>query len=74
VLGERVLRQYEPAYVPTSIKLAFARQYSIPIRDAIDIDHVERPIDGADEIDPAEISQLLAAPTYWKTVAVCGTA
>jgi ribose 5-phosphate isomerase A len=53
LLGERVRSgQLRIVGVPTSYQTRLlARQYGIPIRDAIDIDHVDVTIDGADEID-----------------------
>jgi len=75
LLGERVRSgQLRIVGVPTSYQTRLlARQYSIPIRDAIDIDHVDVTIDGADEIDPAGnlIKGAGGAHVLEKLVAAC---
>lgn len=75
LLGERVRAgQLRIIGVPTSYQTRLlARQYGIPIRDPIDIDHVDVTIDGADEIDPAGnlIKGAGGAHVLEKLVAAC---
>jgi ribose 5-phosphate isomerase A len=54
-LGERVRQgRLRIMGVPTSYQARFlAKECGIPIQDAIDTDHVDLAIDGADEVDPA---------------------
>ena len=55
LLGERIrTEKLSIIGVPTSYQTRLlARQHGVPLRDAIDIDHVDLTVDGADEIDPA---------------------
>jgi len=54
-LGERIHKgSLQIIGVPTSLQARLlAKEYGIPIRDPMDVDHVDITIDGADEVDPA---------------------
>ncbi|MGE0681406.1 MAG: ribose-5-phosphate isomerase RpiA [Candidatus Binatia bacterium] len=75
LLGERVRTgQLQIVGVPTSYQTRLlARQHGIPIQDAMDIDHVDLTIDGADEIDPTGnlIKGAGGAHVMEKLVAAC---
>jgi ribose 5-phosphate isomerase A len=75
LLGERVrTEQLQIVGVPTSYQTrVLARQHGVPIQDAIDIDHVDLAVDGADEIDPAGnlIKGAGGAHVMEKLVAAC---
>jgi ribose 5-phosphate isomerase A len=75
LLGERVrTEQLQVVGVPTSYQTRLlARQHGVPIQDAIDIDHVDLAVDGADEIDPAGnlIKGAGGAHVMEKLVAAC---
>lgn len=55
LLGERIRAgKLQVVGVPTSYQTRLlARQHGVPIQDAIDVDHVDLTVDGADEIDLA---------------------
>ena len=75
LLGERIRTQkFQVIGVPTSYQTRLlARQHGVPIQDAIDIDHVDLTIDGADEIDPAGnlIKGAGGAHVMEKLIAAC---
>jgi ribose 5-phosphate isomerase A len=75
LLGERIRAgKLQVIGVPTSYQTRLlARQYGVPIQDAIDIDHVDLAVDGADEIDPAGnlIKGAGGAHVMEKLVAAC---
>ena len=52
-LGRRVRDGLRIVGVPTSFQARFlARQYGVPLQEAMDTEHVDLAVDGADEIDP----------------------
>ncbi|MBI3245272.1 MAG: ribose-5-phosphate isomerase RpiA [Deltaproteobacteria bacterium] len=75
LLGERIRAgKLQVVGVPTSYQTRLlARQHGVPIRDAIDVDHVDLTVDGADEIDPAGnlIKGAGGAHVLEKLVAAC---
>ena len=75
LLGERIrTAQLQVVGVPTSYQTrVLARQHGVRIQDAIDIDHVDLTVDGADEIDPAGnlIKGAGGAHVVEKLVAAC---
>lgn len=75
LLGERVRAgALQVVGVPTSYQTRlFARQHGIPIQDAIDVDHIDVAIDGADEVDPSGnlIKGAGGAHVLEKLVAAC---
>ena len=75
LLGERIrTEKLQVVGVPTSYQTRIlARQHGVPIQDAIDIDHVDLAVDGADEIDPTGnlIKGAGGAHVMEKLVAAC---
>lgn len=75
LLGERVrTEKLQIVGVPTSYQTRMlARQHGVPIQDAIDIDHMNLAVDGADEIDPVGnlIKGAGGAHVMEKLVAAC---
>lgn len=52
-LGRRAREGLRIVGVPTSFQARFlARQYGVPLQEAMDTEHVDLAVDGADEIDP----------------------
>lgn len=53
-IGRRVRTgRMKIAGVPTSFQARLlAQQYGIPLRDSMDVEHIDATIDGADEVDP----------------------
>jgi ribose 5-phosphate isomerase A len=75
LLGQRVREeQLQVVGVPTSYQTRLlARQHGVPIQDAIDVNHVDFAVDGADEIDPVGnlIKGAGGAHVMEKLVAAC---
>ncbi len=75
LLGERIRAgKLDVVGVPTSYQTRLlAREHGVPIRDAIDVDHVDLTVDGADEVDPTGnlIKGAGGAHVLEKLVAAC---